>query len=681
MTFLELLLTAAAFVLAVRLLCPLWLRRGPGIVPRILAGLVFGALTVLANRLSFSFSPLLLNLRNIGPLAAGMFFDPLSGVIAGLIGGADRFLFGAVSHPGEFIQLGCAVSTVVAGLLPLLLNPRCERKRRPSVFFAMILGAATVVFEMYMIFLTHCRTLLDAFDAVTPFVVPMVLAACLGMAGCSLVLRVADGKEGGFLPSFSVKSLFRRFRFWLLLGTGLVFASSFVISYLLETRAAQESIDYLLTGLSRTLHEELAQDGEAALRSFSLSDDAQFLIFTDAGLPEIRISSAGEDPAPLSGEEAALIRSHYDASVFYSETLFGPGLYQCRPIEGGNLYSLVFLDYETAYGDRDAQALENAFALILVFAAIYLIVSVLMDRMVLKPLDSVNGTLTRITEGKLDESVSDRSSDEFETLSDHINMTVDALKGYISAAEKRIEEDLQLARTIQASALPRNFSFPRVDFRLYAIMDPAKEVGGDFYDFFFIGPDRLVLVIADVSGKSIPGALFMMQAKAAVRNQAEAGTDSPAEILRRANEILCEGNDAEMFVTVWIGIVDLKTGRMDCANAGHEYPILCRAGGSFELCKDRHGPPLAAIDGARFREYTLEFSPGDRLFVYTDGIPEAINTETEAYGTERMLAALNAYTGDTPEGLLGAVRQDLSSFVGAAEPFDDVTMLGFWYLG
>ena len=168
--------------------------------------------------------------------------------------------------------------------------------------------------------------------------------------------------------------------------------------------------------------------------------------------------------------------------------------------------------------------------------------------MVVEPLGSVNASLQKITAGELNETVNVRSATEFELLSDEINTTVDALKGYISAAEKRMEQELTLARTIQDSALPRNFTFPRADFELFATMDPAKEVGGDFYDFFFTGPDRLALVIADVSGKGIPGALFMMQAKAAIRNQAETGI-SPAEVFTKANHVLCDGNDAEMFVT------------------------------------------------------------------------------------------------------------------------------------
>ena len=242
----------------------------------------------------------------------------------------------------------------------------------------------------------------------------------------------------------------------------------------------------------------------------------------------------------------------------------------------------------------------------------------------------------------------------------------------------KIEEELILARTIQDSALPKNFKFPRDDFDIYALMDPAKEVGGDFYDFFFIDTHKLVLVIADVSGKGIPASLFMMRSKTAIRGIAEEGI-SPAEILSRVNTTLCEGNDADMFVTVWIGIIDLETGSMMCANAGHEYPAIMRNGGDYELYKDKHSLALAAMPGLRLKEYELKLEPGDKLFVYTDGVPEAINEQVQDYGTGRMIRVLNDVKDSSMEETLTAVRQDMIAYVGNAEQFDDITMLGLTY--
>ena len=335
---------------------------------------------------------------------------------------------------------------------------------------------------------------------------------------------------------------------------------------------------------------------------------------------------------------------------------------------------------EEVYMGRDSQAYETALADILLFAAIHILVSVLVQMVVVNNLNLVNASLTKITNGNLGEVVDVRQSSEFTSLSDDINRTVDTLKGYISAAEHRMEEELQFAATIQDSALPRNFTFPRKDFELYALMDPAKEVGGDFYDFFFVDRGKLALVIADVSGKGIPAALFMMRSKTTIRGLAESG-NTPSEILCKANLTLCEGNDAEMFVTVWIGIIDLDTGCMTCASAGHEYPILKRADGEYALMKDRHGLILAVMEGARYRDYEIQLNPGDRLFVYTDGVPEAINEEMQQYGCQRLVDRLNADKDAHMCDLLPAVRADISDFAGTAEQFDDITMLGFAYFG
>ena len=230
--------------------------------------------------------------------------------------------------------------------------------------------------------------------------------------------------------------------------------------------------------------------------------------------------------------------------------------------------------------------------------------------------------------------------------------------------------------------LPRNFTdfCSGKPFELYATMDPAKEVGGDFYDYFMIDDTHLGLVMADVSGKGIPAALFMVIAKTLIKNRAQMG-GGPAEILAAVNEQLCEGNEAELFVTVWFAIVDLTTGKGLAANAGHEHPALRRAGGQYELVQYRHSPAVATFSGLRFREHEFELYPGDSLFVYTDGVTEATNANNELFGTDRMVEALNRNPGAEPEELLRNVRNSIDAFVGEAPQFDDTTMMGLHYTG
>lgn len=252
----------------------------------------------------------------------------------------------------------------------------------------------------------------------------------------------------------------------------------------------------------------------------------------------------------------------------------------------------------------------------------------------------------------------------------------------ITAEKERIGAELNVATNIQASMLPKGFpAFPEQDkFSLYASMSPAKEVGGDFYDFYYIDETHLALVIADVSGKGIPAALFMVIAKTIIKNVALQGL-SPKEILERANVQLCENNEAEMFVSVWLGIIDVTTGKMVCANAGHEFPVICRKGGSFELFKDRHGFVVGGMENIKYKEYELQLERGDRLFVYTDGVPEAANANEELLGNERMLEILNSRKDEAMENFLGSVRKGIDDFVGDAPQFDDLTMMAFMYNG
>lgn len=242
--------------------------------------------------------------------------------------------------------------------------------------------------------------------------------------------------------------------------------------------------------------------------------------------------------------------------------------------------------------------------------------------------------------------------------------------------KERIGAELNVATQIQASILPCVFpAFPEYEeFDIYASMDPAKEVGGDFYDFFLVDPDHLALVMADVSGKGVPAALFMMITKTLLKNAAQSGL-CPGAVLETVNNQLLENNEAGMFVTVWLGIYEISTGRLTAANAGHEYPAVKRVGGSFTLFKDKHGFVMGGMEDVTYREYELTLHAGDILFLYTDGVAEATNKEKQLYGTDRMLDALNKKENADSRELLLTVRADIDLFVGEAEQFDDITML------
>jgi len=262
-------------------------------------------------------------------------------------------------------------------------------------------------------------------------------------------------------------------------------------------------------------------------------------------------------------------------------------------------------------------------------------------------------------------------------IDDHIEMIRS-----ITADKERINAQLNVAKQVQAGMLPRTFPpFPeRKEFDVYATMNPAKMVGGDFFDFFMTDENHVALVIADVSDKGMPAAMFMAISKVLIKTRALSG-GSPAEILYDVNNQLYEDNMAEMFVTVWMVIIDIETGKGMAANAGHEHPVIYRKGGRFELVKYRHSPMLAVRKGLKIREHDFALNPGDRIFVYTDGVPEATNQDGELFGLERMLDSLNKNSDRSIQVMLENMKKEIDSFAGGAEQFDDITMLAFDYRG
>lgn len=246
----------------------------------------------------------------------------------------------------------------------------------------------------------------------------------------------------------------------------------------------------------------------------------------------------------------------------------------------------------------------------------------------------------------------------------------------------RIEAELSMATRIQADMLPNIFpAFPdRKEFDIYASMSPAKEVGGDFYDFFLIDDDHLGIVMADVSGKGVPAALFMMASKIVIQNYTVMNT-SPKTALETANDHICQNNREEMFVTVWLGILEISSGILRAVNAGHEYPILKEPGGEYRLFKDKHGFVVGGMEGTKYPEYEIRLEKGSMLFLYTDGVVEATNADEVLFGTDRLLLALNGSESDVSKNTVEHVGRAVDAFVKEAPRFDDLTMLCIRYNG
>ena len=319
---------------------------------------------------------------------------------------------------------------------------------------------------------------------------------------------------------------------------------------------------------------------------------------------------------------------------------------------------------------------------------IVIMISFAVSGSITRPIQKLARNVKQIGKGEFDKKVEVESADEIGNLAEAFNHMLDDLNTYfeqiktITAEKERIGAELNVATQIQADMLPSIFPpFPdKTEFDIYATMTPAKEVGGDFYDFFLLDENHLALVMADVSGKGVPAALFMVIAKTLIKNRAQMG-GSPAEILGFVNDQLCEGNEADMFVTVWLGILDLTTGKGMAANAGHEKPAIRRAGQNYEFVRTKHSPAVAVMEGMKFREHEFELHPGDSLYIYTDGVAEATNAQNALFGDERMMEALNSNPDASPKELLQNVQQAIDEFVGDAPQFDDITMLCLKYKG
>ncbi|MBQ9390331.1 MAG: SpoIIE family protein phosphatase [Synergistaceae bacterium] len=250
----------------------------------------------------------------------------------------------------------------------------------------------------------------------------------------------------------------------------------------------------------------------------------------------------------------------------------------------------------------------------------------------------------------------------------------------ITKEREQIKAELDIAAGIQLSMLPHEFPVMK-ELEIFASMNPAKEVGGDFYDFFMTDENHIALVMADVSGKGVPAALFMAISKALIRTRSMMG-GTPSEILADVNTQLCEGNEPELFVTVWLGILEISTGNIIAANAGHEYPAVYRKEtGHYELLKAKNSPAVATMEGMKFKQYEFKLNKGDELYLYTDGVAEATNSNSELYGTDRMIEALNGTVGMSVKDILITMKKSVDDFTGDAPQFDDITMMSLKFYG
>lgn len=361
----------------------------------------------------------------------------------------------------------------------------------------------------------------------------------------------------------------------------------------------------------------------------------------------------------------------------------------------GNVVALACADISMnkIMNDRQSFLLLILFTMTAAAALAAGLIVIYINRLLVKPINALSVAASKFVSDKSEadqmstiqstlSTLNIHTGDEIEHLFESIKTMEADINNYIenltavTAEKERIGAELDVATKIQASMLPCIFPpYPdRKEFDIYATMQPAKEVGGDFYDFFLIDDDHLAIVIADVSGKGVPAALFMVIAKTLIKNQAQAGL-TPEEVFTSVNAQLCENNDAGMFVTAWMGVLQISTGNLIYVNAGHNPPLMKKKDGRFEFLRSRPGFVLAGMEGIRYKQNEIQLDKGDSLYLYTDGVTEATDLENELYGEDRLQKVLNQRVYSTPSSLLSEVKADIDKFVLEAPQFDDITML------
>ena len=460
-----------------------------------------------------------------------------------------------------------------------------------------------------------------------------------------------------YQPTSSDPTISRKYAGVVLSGGGFV-----QVAY--DAERFQKDIDDVVIGVTRNRH--IGESG------------ALIIVGEDWNIVSDRHGNEGRN---LNVTGIYIDRSTMPENKTFEAVVYGKQAF-CSYILSEGYYIVAVMPLEEAMFSRDISVYITVFMEFVVFGMLFIVVYFLIKKLVVDNMVKINKSLAMITGGNLDTVVNVRTNEEFASLSDDINSTVVTLKHYIAEAAARIDRELEFARSIQHSAIPSVFPpYPgHSEFDIYATMDTAKEVGGDFYDFYFVGENRLGFLIADVSGKGIPAAMFMMTAKTIIKGYAESGKPVD-EVFTTANEKLCESNDAGMFVTAWMGVLDTVTGKVEFANAGHNPPLVRHAGGGFEYLRSKPCFILAGMDGIKYRKNEFTLAPGDEIYLYTDGVTEATDSENNLYGEERLLALLNSMGDLSGEEICRAVKADIDAFVGDAPQFDDITMLYLKYNG
>ncbi len=647
---------------------------------QLIIGVVFGFLAVISTHLGMETEGAVINVRDASPLTAGLIFGGPAGIIAGLIGGVERF-FVSFWGIGQSTQLACSLATLCAGLFAALMRKFIFDNKIPSVFYGLLVGMTTEVFHMLLIYFTNLSNVFDAFEYIQNCTLSMTLCNGLTVMLSILSVSILDNKK--LRSKNKVKKIEYTFRSRLLICVLIAFLVTSAFSFTVGNHLSIADTEYLLSlniyDAQNSIknkyigNEHIDESISNLALDWHIGETGCIIIIDKNGI--ILSDRNGHTGENIADNDIDLNNSSIAEKELFTAKVHGKDSF-CIYSDEGDYCIIASITKKEALYSRIITMYVIIFIEIIVFTSLFIFIFLMIKKVVVKNIEKINNSLAKITDGDLDETVNVRSNEEFAVLSDDINSTVDTLKRYIKEADERIDKELEFARQIQHSALPSVFPpYPnRIDFDIFAQMYTAKEVGGDFYDFYLLGKDKLAFLIADVSGKGIPAAMFMMTAKTLIKSLVESGIE-PSDAFTKANNKLCENNEAGMFVTAWLGILDLNTGLLKYVNAGHNPPLIKRNGKYFEFLCSKPNFVLAGMENIKYKTNEIQLSPGDEIFLYTDGVTEANDTSYELFGDDRLLESLNENDCLAVEQLCKKVKSDVDRFVGNALQSDDITML------
>lgn len=640
-------------------------------------GVFFGLSACFSTHFGTTIDGATINVRDAGPLCAGFLFSPLSGIIAGLIGGIHRW-FSVYFGAGVYTRLACTIATICAGFIAAFVRKYLFNDKKPTVIYGTIIAILIEVFHMLMVFITHLNDSEYAYTTMVNCLNPMMVFNALAVFVSIFAIDLIENKGNIFnlIKNNLLKRpeelavTIRRF-----LGFSMIFAVvvGALILFKLQSNfceiTAKKTLAVATEDIKKSLEERIVIKEFDILNNMHIGQSGFCIVLDLEGNIVLRNKETGSDlvikPEDLS--RMRRVRENTLGKMLY----YGYHYYYMYDTTDDYIIITV-IPMKEILSMRDMSAYVVIITLLMLLSCVFLVVYFFVQKFIVNNIYKINESLMKICAGELDTRINIDSQAEFVTLSNDINQTVDTLKDYIKKEEERMAKDLEQAKVIQKSALPT--VYPNISgIKMYAYMNPAKEVGGDFYDFYMIDDKTLVILVADVSGKGIPGALFMMKAKTIIKSFAEHHL-SLDEVIIKSNNELCVNNDTGMFVTVWMGFLNIETGVLKYINAGHGNACVFRKGEKFDFINSKADFVLAGMEDVKYKVQEIILNHGDQIFLYTDGVTEATSIDLELFGENRLKKSLNEVIGKNSEEQCRHLQDSINKFINGAEQFDDITM-------